>query len=81
MLMAPRFIREETAYERVSELASAAAQQIGCRPRLNYGDCTTASAAADYVTLYQGDARTLAASLDRIHRTAAEIIMAIGPDV
>jgi hypothetical protein len=41
----------------------------------------TNSAAADYVTLYQGDARTLAASLDRIQKTAAEIITAIGPDV
>jgi hypothetical protein len=41
----------------------------------------TNTAVADYVTLYQGDARTLAASLDRIQKTATEIIMAIGPNV
>lgn len=36
---------------------------------------------ADYIQLWNGDAQTLAASLDRIQRTAAEIITAIGPDV
>jgi len=36
---------------------------------------------ADYIQLWNGDAKTLAASLDRIQRTAAEIITAIGPDV
>jgi antirestriction protein ArdC len=39
------------------------------------------SASSDYITLYQGDAKTLTASLERIQRTAAEIITAIGPDV
>jgi hypothetical protein len=39
------------------------------------------SAAADYITLYRGDTKTLAASLERIQRTASEIIAAIGPDV
>lgn len=42
---------------------------------------TTGSASADYVQLWGGDTKTLAASLDRIQRTAAEIIAAIGPDV
>jgi len=31
-------------------------------------------AAADYIQLYQGDSKTLAASLERIQRTAAGII-------
>jgi len=39
------------------------------------------TASADYLTLHQGDAKTLAASLERIQRTAAEIIATIGPDV
>jgi antirestriction protein ArdC len=39
------------------------------------------TASADYLTLYQGDTKTLTASLERIQRTAAEIIEAIGPDV
>jgi antirestriction protein ArdC len=39
------------------------------------------AASVDYVTLYRGDTKTLAASLERIQRTAAEIITAIGPDV
>jgi len=39
------------------------------------------SASADYVRLWGGDTTTLSASLDRIQRTAAEIIAAIGPDV
>jgi hypothetical protein len=39
------------------------------------------AASADYLMLYQGDTKTLAASLERIQRTAAEIITAIGPDV
>jgi hypothetical protein len=39
------------------------------------------AASADYVVLYQGDTKTLTASLERIQRTAAEIITAIGPDV
>ena len=34
----------------------------------------TGSAAADYIRLYQGDAETLAASLDRIQKTACFII-------
>jgi hypothetical protein len=41
----------------------------------------TNSAAADYITLYRGDTKTLAASLERIQKTAAQIIEAIGPDV
>lgn len=36
---------------------------------------------ADYIQIWKGDTKTLAASLDRIPRTAAEIITAIGPDV
>jgi len=39
------------------------------------------TASADYVALYRGDATTLAGSLVRIQKTAAEIIAAIGPDV
>ena len=35
-------------------------------------DCSTRS--ADYIQLYQGDAATLAGSLERIQRTAARII-------
>jgi len=34
----------------------------------------TGSAASDYIQLYAGDAKTLAASLDRIQKTASEII-------
>jgi antirestriction protein ArdC len=41
----------------------------------------TNTAAADYVALHQGDAKTLAASLERIQRTAVEIITAIGTDM
>ncbi len=41
----------------------------------------TSTAAADYIQLYQGDARLLAASLERVRSTAAELITAIGPDV
>lgn len=37
----------------------------------------TGSASADYIRLYQGDAETLAKSLDRIQRMACEIIDAI----
>jgi antirestriction protein ArdC len=39
------------------------------------------SSSADYIQLWNGDTKTLAASLERIQRTAAEIITAIGPDV
>ncbi len=38
------------------------------------------SSSADYIQLYQGDAQKLAASLERIQRTATEILAAIGPD-
>jgi hypothetical protein len=38
------------------------------------------SSSADYVQLYQGDAQKLAASLERIQRSASEILAAIGPD-
>jgi hypothetical protein len=41
----------------------------------------TNSAAADYIAIHQGDTKTLAASLERIQKTAAQIIEAIGPDV
>jgi antirestriction protein ArdC len=41
----------------------------------------TNSASSDYLALYGGDAKTLVASLERIQRTAVEIITAIGPDV
>ncbi len=41
----------------------------------------TNSASSDYISLYQGNAKTLAVSLERIQRTASEIIAAIGPDV
>lgn len=37
-------------------------------------------ASADYVTLYQGDAQTLGASLERVQRVASEIIAAIRQD-
>lgn len=37
----------------------------------------TGTAASDYIQLYQGDAETLAASLDRIQRSSAEIIEAL----
>lgn len=37
----------------------------------------TGTAASDYIQLYQGDAETLTASLDRIQRTSAEIIEAL----
>jgi antirestriction protein ArdC len=41
----------------------------------------TNTAASDYIRLYQGDKTTLAASLDRIQKSAAEIIEAIAsPD-
>jgi hypothetical protein len=41
----------------------------------------TGTSSSDYVQLWGGDTKTLSASLDRIQRTAAEIIAAIGPDV
>ncbi|MGD9789002.1 MAG: ImmA/IrrE family metallo-endopeptidase, partial [Phycisphaerales bacterium] len=41
----------------------------------------TGTAASDYIQLYQGNAETLAASLDRIQHVAAGIIAATGqPD-
>jgi len=40
----------------------------------------TGSASADYIQLYAGDAETLAASLDRIQRTACRIIEAVSGD-
>ena len=40
----------------------------------------TGTAAADYIRLYQGDAKTLAASLSRIQRSARRMLDAIGPD-
>ena len=42
-------------------------------------DCGTAS--SDYLTTYRADAKTLAASLDRIQQVAGRIVSAIGPDV
>lgn len=39
----------------------------------------TGTAASDYISLYQGDAKTLADSLDTIQKTAAAIIHAIQP--
>jgi hypothetical protein len=41
----------------------------------------TGSASSDYVLAWGGDATSLAASLERVQRTASEIIAAIGPDV
>lgn len=41
----------------------------------------TNSSSSDYVHLWGGDTATLVASLERIQRTSAEIIAAIGPDV
>jgi hypothetical protein len=35
------------------------------------------SSSADYIQLYQGDEKKLAASLERIQRTASEILAAI----
>ncbi len=40
----------------------------------------TNSASSDYIQLYAGDKHTLAASLDRIQRTAAEIIEAVSEE-
>ena len=40
----------------------------------------TNSSSSDYVQLWGGDAKTLTASLDRIQKTAAEMIEAIGSD-
>ncbi|MFN0012163.1 MAG: ArdC family protein [Phycisphaerales bacterium] len=40
----------------------------------------TGTASSDYIQLYRGDADTLGASLDRIQRTAADIIAAITSD-
>jgi len=40
----------------------------------------TGTASSDYIHLYQGDADTLAASLDRIQRASAEIIEALSDD-
>jgi len=40
----------------------------------------TNTAASDYIQLYRGDADTLAASLDRIQRTATAIIQAVSED-
>lgn len=37
----------------------------------------TGTASSDYIALYQGDTATLTASLDRIQKTAAEIIAAV----
>lgn len=37
----------------------------------------TGTASSDYIALYQGDTATLSASLDRIQKTAAEIIAAV----
>ena len=39
------------------------------------------NSAADYIQIWNGDKKTLTASLERIQRTAAAIITAIGPDV
>jgi hypothetical protein len=41
----------------------------------------TSTASSDYVALYLGDTKTLAASLERIQRVATEIIAGIGPDI
>ena len=40
----------------------------------------TGTASADYIRLYQGDAETLAGSMDRIQKTAAVIIEAVSGD-
>jgi len=39
------------------------------------------SSSADYIQLWNGDVKTLTASLERVQKTAAQIIAAIGPDV
>lgn len=41
----------------------------------------TNHAASDYIQLYQGDAKTLASSLDRIQKAATEIITAINNNI
>jgi len=41
----------------------------------------TNSSSSDYVLGWGGDAKSLAASLERVQRTASEIIAAIGPDL
>ena len=38
-------------------------------------------ASADYIQLYQGDSKTLAASLEWIQRTAAEMIEGVKPQI
>jgi len=54
----------------VLETEAEAVSYVVCRA---FGlDCSTRS--ADYIQLYQGDAATLAGSLERIQRTAARII-------
>ncbi|MCI0723064.1 MAG: ssDNA-binding domain-containing protein [Acidobacteria bacterium] len=40
----------------------------------------TGTAAQDYIQLYEGDAKLLTESLDRIQQTASRILSAIGPD-
>jgi antirestriction protein ArdC len=39
------------------------------------------SSSADYIQLWNGDVKTLAASLERVQHTASTIIAVIGPDV
>lgn len=58
----------ETEAEAVAFVVSAA---IGLNP---------GTASSDYIQLYQGDAKTLAASLDRIQHTAAFIIAGLTAD-
>jgi hypothetical protein len=54
--------------------AEAVAYAVCCGVGLD-----VSSSSADYILLYQGDAQKLAASLERIQRTATEILAAIGP--
>ena len=63
-----RTVRETEA----EAVAFVVCQAIGLESR---------SSSADYIQLWNGDAKTLTASLERIQRTSAAIIAAIGPDV
>lgn len=63
----PKVVRETEA----EAVAFVVGQSIGL---------DTGTASADYIRLYQGDAETLAGSMDRIQKTAAVIIQAVSGD-
>ena len=63
-----RTVRETEA----EAVAFVVCQAIGLESR---------TSSADYIQLWNGDAKTLTTSLERIQRASAAIIAAIGPDV